>query len=82
MENLKDLKDDLLEDLEEVLTKFSESGRRRLAKQIIHDAAFFGTKTQTPVDSIPEALGIIHEAILESYGDFKVQEEFEQFYLS
>jgi len=82
MENLKDLKDDLLEDIEEVLTKFSESGRRTLAKRIITEAAFWGTANQTPIDSLDEAMGIIHEAVTEAYGHFKTKGEFEQFYLS
>jgi len=82
MENLKDLKDDLLEDIEEVLTKFSESGRRTLAKRIITEAAFWGTKNQIPIDSLDEAMGIIHEAVAEAYGHFKTKGEFEQLYLS
>ena len=82
MKSFEDSREDLLDDLHEVLTRFSGSERQTLAKQIIHDAAFLGTKTQTPVDSIPEAIDIIHEAILESYGDFKVKGEFEQLFLS
>ena len=82
MENFKDLKEDLLQDLEDVLNKLSASERRAFAKEVIHDAAFFGTKSQAPVESIPDALGIIHEVITESYGRFKTKEEFEQIYLS
>ena len=82
MKSFEDSREDLLDDLHEVLTRFSGSERQVLAKQIISSAAFLGTKTQTPVDSIEEALGLIHEAVVEFYGDFKVKGEFEQLYLS
>ena len=82
MENIEDQKEDLLQAIEDVLKRLSESGRRALAKEIIQEAAFWGTKTQTPVDSLEEAIGIIHEAVVESYGHFKVKGEFEQLYLS
>lgn len=82
MKTPSDQREDLLQDIEDVLTSFSESGRRILAKQIIHDAAFYGTKTQTPVLSREEAVGIIHESLEKFYGDLKVREEFEQFHLN
>lgn len=82
MKSFEDSREDLLDDIQEVLTRFSGSERQTLAKRIIHDAAFLGTKTQTPVDSIPEAIALIHEAVMERYGDFKVKGEFEQFYLN
>lgn len=82
MKNFEDSREDLLDDIQEVLTRFSGSERQTLAKQIIHDAAFLGTKTQTPKDSIEEAISLIHATVVEFYGDFKTRGEFEQFYLS
>lgn len=45
MENIEDLKEDLLQGIEDVLTKLSGSERQNLAKEIIHDAAYWGTQS-------------------------------------
>ena len=81
-DQIEDQKEDLLQAVEDVLKRLSESGRRTLAKEIICDAAFWGTKNQIPIDSLEEAMGIIHEALTEAYGHFKTKGEFEQLFLS
>ena len=82
MKSFEDSREDLLDDIHEVLTRFSGSERQTLCKQIITAAAFLGTRDQEPVASRQEALTLIHEVIIESYGDLKVKSEVEQFSLS
>lgn len=82
MKSFEDSREDLLDDIQEVLTRFSGSERRTLAKQIIHDAAFLGTKTQTPIDSIKEAIGIPQAVIWEFYDGCGVQADLKTFSLS
>lgn len=82
MENFEDRKEDLLDNIEPVLNGFYGSERRANAKEIIRIASFFGTKTQTPVDSIPEAIDILQEIIWEDYSGCEVQGNLRTFSLS
>jgi len=82
MENIEDQKEDLLDNIEPVLTGYYGSERRANSKKIIRLAAFCGTHSQTPIDSIPEAADILQEVIWEYYDGCEVRGDLKTFSLS
>jgi hypothetical protein len=82
MKNNEDLKEDLLDNIEPVLTSFHGNERRTVTKEIARIAAFFGTKDQVPVVSVPEAAGILQEVIWELCAECEVQGDLKTFSLS
>ena len=79
---LEDLKEDLLEDLEVVLKKLSGSERLVFAKEVIHEAAFWGSPSQAPIIGKVEGMVILQETITEWHKDYNAMEVLQQIILN
>ncbi len=83
MENFEDSKEDLLQDLEDVLTRLSGSEKQTLAKEIIHNAAYWGTQSHDWCGHAEEEAKIILQAAtLDFYCGCKARVVLKQFSLN
>jgi hypothetical protein len=65
MKNLDDLKEDLFQNLEDLLTGLSGTDKQAVASEIIHDAAYWGSQSRI------ESIGLLEAAKLDMHESFK-----------
>lgn len=83
MENNEDLKEDLLQSIEDLSTRLTGTERQTFAKKIIHSAAYWGTQSHDWCGHAEEEAKIILQAAtMDFYGGCKVQGDLNLFSLN